>query len=167
MPRERAAALVPSAELEQEFVENDVDLRQLPSNQLSAPFESFVPGPAAPESLALLTGPHAVIRTEPITININPQLISALESTIIQNVQGVVHLDPQAKDILARIDRFGGDDTVTLQSAVYELEDADAPPAGRSAARRRLKRFLGQLVGTVHDVGLDLLEKYLEKKLGL
>ena len=153
--------------LEQELVENHIDLRQVPSKQLNALFESFVPGPSAPESLGLLAGPETVRQAVPITVNINPQIISALKSTIVQNVQGVVHLDPQAKEILAFIDRFGRNDAVALRSAIYELEDVDAPAASRSAAGRRLKRFLGQCVGTVHDLGLDLLEKYLEKKLGL
>jgi hypothetical protein len=54
-----------------------------------------------------------------------------------------------------------------LESAVPELEDAVAPPTDRSAAKRRLKQFLGQLAGTVRDIGVDLLEKYLEAKAGL
>jgi hypothetical protein len=137
------------------------------SNQLGALLESLLPRPSAPESLALLAGPRAVTGAGPVTVNINPQIISALESTIIQNIQGVVHLSPQSKEILSLIDRFGGDDTVALRSAIHELEDVDARPADRSAARNRLKKFLGQLAGTVHDVGLDLLEKYLESKLGL
>jgi hypothetical protein len=68
---------------------------------------------------------------------------------------------------LTLIDRFGGDDAVALRSAVHELEDTDAPLADRTDARRLLKKFLGRLAGTVHDVGFDLLQKYLEKKLGL
>lgn len=90
-----------------------------------------------------------------------------MESTIIQNVQGVVNLAPQVKELLALINRFGGQEAAALQSSVYELEDTAALPAARSAAKRRLKQFLGQLAGTLHDVGVDLLEKYLESKAGL
>lgn len=153
--------------LEQELVENDIDFRQVPSGQLSVLLDSFMPGPSASESLALLAGPQPAVQTGLITVNINQQIISAMESTIIQNVQGEVNLGPQAKEILALIGQFGGGDTVGLRSDVYELEDPDAPPANRSAARSRLKKFLGQLAGAVHDVGLSLLENYLEKKLGL
>jgi DNA replication protein DnaC len=153
--------------LEQELLDNHVDLSRVPSSQFTALLESLVPGPSAPESLALLAGPKAATHTESITVNINPQIINAVKSTINQNVQGVSHLGLQAKEILALIDRFGGNDTVALRSAVHEVEDADAPPAERAAARRRLKKFLGQLAGTVHDVGLDLLEKYLESRLGM
>jgi hypothetical protein len=41
-----------------------------------------------------------------------------------------------------------------LESALHELEDADAPPAAKSDAGRRLKKFLGRLAGSVHDVAL-------------
>jgi hypothetical protein len=65
---------------------------------------------------------------------------------------------------LELVDRFGGQDHAALQSAVYELEDAAAPPDKRAAAKRRLKKFLGKLTGTARDIGADLLEKYLESK---
>jgi hypothetical protein len=70
-------------------------------------------------------------------------------------------------EFLALIDRFGGDDAPSLKAAVHELEDPDARSADRSVARRRLKTFLGQVAGVAHDVGLDLLQKYLESKMGL
>jgi hypothetical protein len=104
--------------------------------------------------------------TTSVTLNFNPQIISAVESTIIQNVRGTMHLGPQAKELLAAIERYGGQETVGLKSAVHELEDTEVPSAVRSAAKRRLKKFLGQLAGTVHDVAIDLLEKYLESKIG-
>jgi chromosomal replication initiator protein len=153
--------------LEQELVEKHIGLQQVPDNQISTLLDGLVPGPSAPESLALLAGPQVTTPTGPITVNINPQFISTLKSTILQNVQGVAHYGSQAKEILELIDRFGGDDAQVLRSAVHELEDADAPSANRSAAKRRLKKFVSQLAGTVHDIGLDLLEKYLESKLGL
>jgi chromosomal replication initiator protein len=153
--------------LEQELVENGVDLRQLPGTELGALFEKLVPGPSAPESLTLLAGPLHVVHTPPITVNISPQIVSTLESKIEQNVQGTVHLSPEAKEILSLIDRFAGDDVVDLRSAVHELEDEDARPADRSAARHRLQSFIRQLGGSFQEVGLGLVEKYLERRLGL
>jgi anti-anti-sigma factor len=153
--------------LEQEFVANDADFPQLPGDQIGVLLERFVPGPSASQSLALLAGPASPVQAGSLTVNINPQIVNAMESTIIQNIQGVVNLGPQAKELLALIDRFGGAEAASLQSDVHELEDDDAPSASRSAARRRLKKFLGDLAGTVNEVGLSLLEKYLEMKLGL
>jgi len=97
--------------LEEELVDNGVDLREAPSSQINALLERLVPGPTAPESLALLAAPWTAQPTAPVTVNINPQIISAMESTVIQNVQGTVHLGPQAKELLALIDRFGGQET--------------------------------------------------------
>ena len=151
--------------LEQELVENNVDLRLAPSNQLSALVESLIPGSSAPESFALLAGPQTATSTGPITVNINPQIISALESTIVQNSKASLISARRPRRFCSLIDRFGGDDRYLWRSAVHEIEDVDAPPANRSAARRRLTKFLGQLAGTVQEVGLDLLEKYLESRL--
>jgi transcriptional regulator with XRE-family HTH domain len=153
--------------LEDQLLENRVDLRSIPVNQLNAMVDRLVPGPSAPESLALLAVPWDRQRSAPITLNISPQIITAAESTIIQNVQGIVHLGTQAKELLALIDRYGGQETAVLESAIHELEDPAAPPANRWAAKRLLKKFLAQISETVHDVAIDLLEKYLESKLGM
>ncbi len=55
-------------------------------------------------------------------------------------------LGAQAKDILALIDRFGGQDTAALKTAVHELEDQDAPLTAGSAAKLELKSFLTSLL---------------------
>ena len=153
--------------LEEELLDQGLDLRTVQSIQLNALLEILVPGPSATESLALLAAPHQIQQAFPITMQINQQIINAVESTVIQNVQGTVHLGPEAKQLLALIERFGGREAGMLESAVHELEDVDTRPADRSTAKRQLKKFLGQLAGSVHDVALDLLEKYLESKLGL
>jgi hypothetical protein len=153
--------------LEAELTDNGVDLADAPSNQISNLLDRFVPGASAPESLNILAV-HAISRAAgEVTVNINPQIISAMESTIIQNIHGVVNLGPQAGDLLELINGFGGPEARALESAVYELEDTDAPSEARLAAKRRLKKFLGELAGTVRDVGIDLLQTYIEKKAGL
>lgn len=152
--------------LEEELTDNGINLPDMATSQISAVLESLVPGSSAPESLALLAAPWTQPPAE-VTVNINPQIISAMESTIIQNVRGIVKFGPEVKEILALIDRIGNQDAAILQSAVYELEDAAAPPEARLAAKRRLRQFLGQLAGTARDVGIDLLGKYLESKAGL
>jgi hypothetical protein len=153
--------------LEEDLVNAGIELRAIPSAQINALIESQVPLPSASSSLALIAVPQASQAVPQLTLNFNQQFITAAGSTIVQNVQGEVHLGPQAKEILALIDRFGGDDPVALRSDVHEFEDPDAPPDKRSAAKRRLKKFLDQLTETARDVGVDLLTKYLESKTGL
>ena len=150
--------------VEEELVDSGVSLQLIPGNQLTALIESLVPGSAAPESLALLAAPLVKQVSAPVTIHISQQIIRAMESTIIQNVRGTVHLGPQAKELLALIERVDGKEAAELESAVYEVEDEDARPANRSAAKRRLQSFLSQLGDAARDVGIDLLEKYLESK---
>jgi hypothetical protein len=152
--------------LEEELVNNGVELHALPRAQINALIEGLVPGPTASDSLALLAAPQSPQTIPPIALNINQQFINAIESTIIQNVQGTVHLGPQAKELLALIDRFGGQEAPLLEAAVHEMEDLDVPLANRSAAKQRLKKFLGQVAGMAHDVGIHLLEKYLDSKIG-
>lgn len=151
--------------LEEELVDCGVDLRQIPISQFTAVIESLVPGPAARESLALLAASPIGRTGPPVTVHINQQIITALESAIVQNVQGTVHFGSQAKELLALIERVGGEDAAVLESAVHELEDADARPADRSAAKRRLQKFLRQLGHAARDVSIDLLERYLESKI--
>jgi transcriptional regulator with XRE-family HTH domain len=153
--------------LEEELVDSGVELGAVPSTQLNALIEKLVPGPSASNSVALLAAPESVQSAAPLVLNINQQYIRAVESSIIQNIQGIVHLSPNAKEFLALIDRFGGKEVPLLRAAVHELEDPDARPTDRSAAKRRLKKFLSHVAGLAHDVSLDLLEKYLESKMGM
>ena len=157
-------------DLEEELVDSGIELGLVPSAQINALIERLVPGSSAVDSFALLAASQSGRSVQPIpalALNFNQQYINAFESTIIQNVQGVIHLSADAKKFLSLIDRFGGEETPSLKAAVHELEDPDARPSDRTAAKRRLRRFLGQVAGAAHDVGLDLLEKYLESKMGL
>ena len=164
--RERRILIIRHS-LEEELLDEGVDLAETQSSQLNALLERLVPGASAPASVALLMAPQAHQPAAPVTVNINPQIISAAKSTIIQNVHGTVNLGPQAKELLALIERFGGPDAVNLESAVYELEDAAAPPTARAKAKDRLTRFLRQFATTAKDVGVEVLEKYIEQKMGL
>ena len=153
--------------LEGELVDSGVDLQGGTGSHLGALLERLVPRPSAPDPLALLTAHEDIKIPRPLIVNINSQIIRAAESTIIQNVEGSVNLQPQAREILELVNRFGGRETGVLKSAVYELEDTDAPTESRSDAKRKLKQFLGQLADAARDIGVDLLEKYLEHKTGL
>lgn len=152
--------------LESELVDHGIDLSQIPSGQINSFIDRLVPGASAPESVALLAAPSSLHPTH-VTVNLNPQIVHAVESMIVRSVQGTVNLGPRPKELLDLIERFGGADATALQSAVHELEDQDAPTEKRSAAKRRLMKFLGQVAEGARDVGFDLLKKYLESKIGI
>lgn len=153
--------------LEEELMDRGIELPTVPSAQLHALIDRLVPGASASASLALLAGSQSPQTSTHFALNINQQIINALESTIVQNVQGTVNIGPEAKELLALIQRSRDKDSPLLEAAVYQLEDKDAPPADRSSAKRRLKQFLTKVSESIQDVSLGLLEKYLEDKMGL
>ena len=148
--------------LEVELLEQGLDLVALPSGQVASLVNALCPAPRVIVPLSQLAGPQ--VRGPQVTVQINQQFIKHATGLIAQNVAGNQNLAPQAKTLMSLIDRFGADDAAALRSAVYEFEDPDAPRDERSAAKTRLKRFLGQLGSAAKDVGTDLLAKYLESK---
>jgi serine/threonine protein kinase len=101
-----------------------------------------------------------------IEININQQVIDKVEGAVIQNVSGTVNLGPRAQDLLKLIDDYGGAATGSLRTALHEVEDRDAPSARRHDAKKKLMTFLCQVGEIAKDVAVDVLEKYLESKVG-
>ena len=151
--------------LETELLDQVID-QSIPADQISSLIEALVPGPSAGAPLAILGQDHPAVPA-PVTLIFNPQFISAVESTVTQNVQGIVELAPSAKDLLSLVRRFGEEQAGTLETAVYELEDPDARKSDRLKARDRLKEFLGRLGDSVQDIATGVLEKYLESKIGI
>lgn len=151
-------------DLEKQIVDSGVALQSVPSRQIQALIEHLVPGPTALESLTLLATPEASQPAPSVTFQINQQFVHAVESQVFQNIQGTVHLGPDARRLLELITQFGGSEKISLEASIHELEDADTSHANRNSAKRRLKQFISQLVGITHDVAVDVLEKYLESK---
>lgn len=88
------------------------------------------------------------------------------EGIVVQNIQGTTNINPEAKELLNLVKRFGAQDMVALESAVHELEDPDGRASDRLGARQRLKGFLLQLGGKVEDTALAILQSYVQNKLG-
>ncbi|MEU8867129.1 hypothetical protein [Streptomyces umbrinus] len=129
--------------------------------------ESLVPHPRnfnPGNILALAAGGN---HPASVTVNLNPQFIHAVESTVLQNVQGTVNLGPESKQLIELIRQYGGNEAGELESAVHELEDEDARPVDRLTARQRLKAFLVRMGTAAEGAAVGALQKYLESKLGL
>jgi hypothetical protein len=103
----------------------------------------------------------------PTVFNFNPQFINEVAGSVVQNIQGTVNLGPEAHELLDLVARFGGTDQAQLESAVHELEDGGARAEDRIVARGRLKRFLADLGNRGLGIGLDVLHKYVEHKVGV
>jgi ATPase family associated with various cellular activities (AAA) len=153
--------------LEGELLEMDIDLRQVSAVQIDLLLEKWVPGPSVQPSLPVLAELPTPYPMPPVNVTVNQNIISAMETTVVQNVQGDVYLGNNVRDVLAMIGRLGGQETMALRSAVHTLEDPEIPAPRKSAAKAKLKSFLSYLGTKAQDSAFAILEKYLESKLGL
>ncbi len=136
------------------------------SKQIDRMIESMMPSATGAAGKALLAPLETGVPPGSVTVNIHQQIVHAVESTVVQNIQGTVHLGAEATDLIALAKQFGGGRALELESDVHELEDADARPADRLGARQRLKGFLIKLSSHVEAATLASLQTYLETKIG-
>lgn len=152
--------------LEGELLDKGPYLNEVSGDNISNLLDSLIPNPSALVPMALLGGPD-YSRASHVTLNINnPQFVHAISSTVAHNVEGSIHFGPEARDILALIERFGGQQSTVLKSALHEVEDTAVQRVDRAAAKDVLKKFLKQLSGIAQDVAIKGLETYIDHKVG-
>jgi hypothetical protein len=120
---------------------------------------------------AALTGEHRSLYLVAgdgggVTINVSPQIIHSVNTVVAQEIEGDVHLTNQDQDILQLVRQHAPEQHLELATSIREIADDSAPKAARLSARQRLKAFLSGLGGKVPDIALNLLQAYLEKRLG-
>lgn len=101
-----------------------------------------------------------------VTYLVGTQVIGNVTGIVAQEVSGTRNIGVQAGEILELVREFGGQNTPHLVSDVYELEDKDAKSESRLTARQRLKAFLYGLRGKATDSAIELLQAYIQSKLG-
>jgi hypothetical protein len=136
----------------------------LKSRNLEAVLDEMLPPPAA---IGVIEGPKMNPSPSLTVNNFNPQFFNEVSGSVVQNIAGTVNLGAEAKQLLELAATFGGHERTQLETAVHELEDGGARGAERVAARGRLKRFLADLGNRGLGVGLDILQKYVEHKIGI
>jgi Protein kinase domain len=100
-----------------------------------------------------------------VTVSIG-QVINTMAYTVHESVQGTLNYAPQARELLSLIERFAPqNDTDNLRTAVHELEDREAPPSARSAAKGKLRAFISTLGGKLSDAAIAILVSYTETRL--
>lgn len=120
-----------------------------------------------PATSGVIEGSRVDLRPSMTVNNYNSQFINEVAGPVVQNVAGTVNLGVEAKGLLELVATFGGRERDQLETAVHELEDNEARGVERVAARARLKRFLADLGNRGLGVGLDVLQKYVEHKVGV
>lgn len=141
-----------------------LEIDGLESRDLVAVLDEMLPPPAA---IGVLGGSKMISNPSLTINNFNPQFINEVAGSVVQNIAGTVNLGAEAKQLLELVATFGGHERTQLETAVHELEDGGARGAERVAARGRLKRFLTDLGNRGLGVGLDVLQKYVEHKIGI
>lgn len=141
-----------------------LEIEGVESTDLEAILDELLPPPAASR---VIEGPK-LNPTPSLTVNnFNPQFINEVTGSVVQNIAGTVNLGAEAKQLLDLVATFGGHERTQLETAVHELEDDSARGTERVAARGRLKRFLADLGNRGLGVGLDVLQRYVEHKIGV
>ncbi|WBL19134.1 hypothetical protein [Citricoccus sp. NR2] len=163
-----------SLSLKHQFENLLMETGGLHGDELDAVIDTLLPPPTVSgvtlPARTVGLGPGGTLEAtagQPAVVNINPQFINEVAGSVVQNVQGTVNLGPQAHELLEVIAKFGGTSQVQLESAVYELEDDGARAEDRIVARGRLKSFLAGLGNRGLGIGLDILQKYVEHKVGV
>ena len=120
-----------------------------------------------PEAIGVIQGPR-MAQTGSLTVNnFSPQFINGVADSVVQNVSGTVNLGAEAKQLLDLVATFGGHERTQLETAIHELEDDNARGPERVEARGRIKRFLADLGNRGLGIGVDILQKYIEHKVGI
>lgn len=102
-----------------------------------------------------------------VTVNLKPQVVQAVNSIIAQEIEGDIQLTEMDRKLIELIREHACNREQELTSAVRELADNSIPQPSRLIAKQKLKAFLLQVGSKATDIGIGLLQAYLEKKMGL
>ncbi|GAA3301820.1 hypothetical protein GCM10020295_45970 [Streptomyces cinereospinus] len=151
-------------QLETDFLELS-HTGQLPWGEVEGLIQSLIP--SASSALQIVSNSPVLTGGTPVSVHINQQIVHAVESTVVQSVQGTMNYSPEAKELLRMIQQVGGNDASALEVAVHEVEDEEARPEERLSAKQKLRAFLARNREAAEGFAVGALFKYLESKLGI
>lgn len=126
------------------------------SSQLPSPSQALQKGVGAPQQS------HANI-----IYNIRPQFIHTVNGIVAEEVHGNQHFGTQHHQLLKVVSTHAGENSQELEAAVYELADNSGKRIDRLKAGQKIKGFLIEVGKRTGDVAFSILQKYVEKQLGL
>lgn len=109
---------------------------------------------------------HPQLGTQ-FTVNLNPQIISTVNGLVAHEISGNVNLSENDQKLLTLIRDHGGSRAVELTSAVHELSDPGIPNPTRLSGAQKLKAFLYAIGPKLGGVAANVLQEYIEHKIGL
>lgn len=139
------------------------EIASLPGSEITKVVDQLLP--VSPQLLGMQSG-NTVATTSSLVVN--QQFINHAEGIVAQNIAGDVVHGAQATELQSLItshaDALQQSD---LLNALRELLDTSAPQSGRLSAKQKLKGFLMSVGKKGEQVGLNLLQKWLEGQMGL
>jgi hypothetical protein len=102
-----------------------------------------------------------------LTVNLSPQIIHNVSGIITREIRGNVNIGPEGEELLALIERHSPEHSMELASAVHEISDASVARAEKLSAANKIKAFLYKLAPEASKIGLNVLQVYIEHRLGL
>jgi hypothetical protein len=152
--------------LEAQLLDNGAkprDIAGIASVQIRSALDQVVPSSAATVSLPGIAAPDP--RQSPAQVNMTFNA-EQIVYTAIDSIQGTVNFGSEARQLLDLINKYAGAQAGPLLMALHEVEDSGIPAKQRATAKKKITSFLTDLAKRLPDIGADLLEAYLKRKLG-
>jgi hypothetical protein len=102
------------------------------------------------------------------TLNINnPIIVSKVQGIVAQEINGNIHYNEMDKELLTLFKQptISSENYLMLKTSLDELKDETAPETNRVTAWQKLKEFTVKAGSSIGQVGVNLLEKYIDKLL--
>lgn len=121
-----------------------------------------------PKSLYLGSDIYTTSKINNQTININPQIIGKVEGIVSRVIEGNINFSIEERELNKVIELYSDktSEKETLKAAVYELKDNAISKEEKRIAWQKLYGFICKVADKIGDVGVNLLTKYLEQKMG-
>ncbi len=103
----------------------------------------------------------------PITVNLNPQIISTVNGVVASEIRGNVGTSKESEELFDLIRQHADTRSMELIDAVQNLSDDSIPKATRLTSAQKLKGFVFGLGEKLGPVATNLLTSFIENKLGL
>lgn len=112
---------------------------------------------------------YGIQKVENQTIIIQPNIIDKVESVIISELNGNIKLNAEELEISKLIEKYSSNilENSELQTSLHELNDNGSSNDQKRSASQKIYSFLSKVADKVGDVGVALLSKYLEQKIGI
>lgn len=98
-----------------------------------------------------------------------PIYINHVDKIIYQELNGNINLSSEDETLIEIINKYSSSlsEISALKTALFELKDKGVSKEHKRSAWQKLYGFLGKAGSKIGDVGVSLLSKYLEQRLGL